>query len=114
MNQIGSGCGSYKRASTFHGLSRLPGPPGDNMVKRISPKTRQLQSQEKSARRQNRSCAPTPPSGPLRPVPQNPVFWLLALLATGSGWVAIQQGLVGTLAVFLAALVSLMLKHNDW
>jgi hypothetical protein len=41
------------------------------------------------------------------------LFWLLALLASGSAWFAIQQGLLGTMAVFLAALSALMLKSND-
>jgi hypothetical protein len=82
------------------------------MAKSIGSSKQQLQSQ-KPARHRNKSCAPAPPSGPTGPVPQKPLFWLLALLASGSAWFAIQQGLLGTMAVFLAALSALMLKSND-
>ncbi len=84
------------------------------MADSIASKSRQIQSQKKPTRRRKSSSAPAPPSGPSGPVPQNPVFWLLALLASGSAWFAIQQGLLGTMAVFLTVLVALVLRRNDW
>jgi len=36
----------------------------------------------------------------------------LALLASGSAWFAVQQGLLGSMAVFLAVLVALALRRN--
>lgn len=86
------------------------------MANSIASKSRQIQSRKKPARRRKGSSAPTPmpPSEPSGPVPQNPVFWLLALLASGSAWFAIQQGLLGPMAVFLTALVALVLRRNDW
>lgn len=87
------------------------------MANSIASKSRRIQSQKKPARRRKGSSAPAPPSGPSGPngpISQHPLFWLLALLASGSAWFAIQQGLLGTLAIFLTVLAVLVLRQNDW
>ena len=84
------------------------------MAKSIASSKGQIQSRRGPSRRRNKLSAPAPPGGPRGPVPQNPLFWLLALLAYSAAWFAIQQGMVGILAVFSIALVVLVLRQNDW
>src|SRR5262245_49235562 len=82
------------------------------MSKSIIPKSRRIQPQKKPTR-----CGDNSFSGrPLRRwPPRNPVFWVFAVIGLGAAWCAISQhGLLGTLAVFLAAVGALLRHRREW
>jgi hypothetical protein len=83
------------------------------MAKSIAAKSGRIQSQKKPTRRGKGSSAP--PGGPCQRDPQDPVFQLLAYIGTSAaGFVVSQHGLWGGLAVFIIAMIALLLRRNDW
>ncbi len=83
------------------------------MTNSIASKLHRIQSQKKPTRRGKGSSAP--PGGPRQRDPQDPVFQLLAYIGTSAaGFVVSQHGLWGGLAVFIIAMIALLLRRNDW
>jgi hypothetical protein len=84
------------------------------MTKSITAKSGRRQSQKKPARRGRGSSAPL--GGPRQRDPQDSVFQLLAYIGTSAaGFVVSQHGLWGGLAVFLIAMIALLLcRSSDW
>jgi hypothetical protein len=83
------------------------------MAKSIASKSGRTQSQKKPRPRGKGSSAL--PGGPRQRDPQDPVFQLLAYIGTSSaGFVVSQHGLWGGLAVFIIAMIALLLRRNHW